>query len=140
MPVERKVNMKRFLSVLLCIVMVFGLCACAGTPASPAGSESTDAPAGTAEPAEPEEAAETPAVQEETSSSEAEKPEGMIYLYGEWHFFFHCIDQELEAWGKLYEAGVRHLFIEYSPAFAHIFNLEISGDEDTLAQIYSFMD
>ena len=132
--------MKRFLSVLLCIVMVFGLCACAGTPASPAGSESTDAPAGTAEPAEPEEAAETPAVQEETSSSEAEKPEGMIYLYGEWHFFFHCIDQELEAWGKLYEAGVRHLFIEYSPAFAHIFNLEISGDEDTLAQIYSFMD
>ena len=135
--------MKRFLSFILCIVMLFGLCACAGTPVSPAAPEESEAPAETPslpeaeDTAQPFEPAAEPADQE---ADEDQTPEGMIYLYGEHHWEPYCMEQELEAWRKLYENGARHLFIEYSPAWAGIYSLNISGDEETLDLIYSYMN
>ena len=125
--------MKRFLSILLCIVMVFGLCACAGSPFSPlppegdaAAADPTEAPG----PAEPEEAA----------TAETEKPEGMIYLYGEYHGDPYTMWLELEAWGRLYEKGVRHLFIEYSYADAQLMNLwDPSKNENMYEVLYPFI-
>ncbi len=68
--------MKKFLSLLLALLMVLSLAACAGEPANttedpgtPPASENTDTPA--EEPAEPtEEPAEAPAPEEPTDSSE----------------------------------------------------------------------
>lgn len=135
--------MKRFLSFILCIVMLFGLCACAGTPVSPAAPEESEASAETPSLPEAEDTAQTFEPAAEPADKEADEdqtPEGMIYLYGEHHWEPYCMEQELEAWRKLYENGARHLFIEYSPAWAGIYSLNISGDEETLDLIYSYMN
>ena len=135
--------MKRFLSFILCIVMLFGLCACAGTPVSPAAPEESEASAETPSLPEAEDTAQTFEPAAEPADKEADEdqtPEGMIYLYGEHHWEPYCMEQELEAWRKLYENGARHLFIEYSPAWAGIYSINISGDEETLDLIYSYMN
>ena len=131
--------MKRFLSILLCIVMVFGLCACAGGPFSPLPPEGDAAAADPTEAPEPAETPEPATVPEEAAPAETEKPEGMIYLYGEFHYSPNCMEQELEAWGKMYENGARHLFMEYSPAWTRLDSLFISGDYDTIDEIESFI-
>ena len=135
--------MKRFLSLILCIVMLFVLCACAGTPVSPATQEEGEASAEMPSLPEAEDTAQTFEPTAEPADKEADEdqtPEGMIYLYGEHHWEPYCMEQELEAWEKLYENGARHLFIEFSPAWAVIYSLNISGDEETIDLIYGYMN
>ena len=58
-------------------------------------------------------------------------PAGLIYLYGENHYPPVCMEKELSAWRELYDNGARHLFIEYSYAYAQRLNawMQANGDE-----------
>ena len=59
-------------------------------------------------------------------------PENLICLYGENHFHPVCMEKELSAWEELYESGARHLFIEYSYAYAQRLNAWMQADGDKL--------
>ena len=59
-------------------------------------------------------------------------PAGLIYLYGENHYHPVCMEKELSAWRELYDNGARHLFIEYSYAYAQRLNAWMQADGDEL--------
>ena len=59
-------------------------------------------------------------------------PRDLIYLYGENHYHPVCMEKELSAWKDLYDSGARHLFIEYSYAYAQRLNAWMQADGDEL--------
>ena len=60
-----------------------------------------------------------------------------IYLCAELHSEQNCLDKELQRWGKFYEKGARHLFIEDSYSGAQLLNIWMHEDnDDILKQIW----
>lgn len=95
-------------NVLLFLMLAVLLPACGG-PASPPPAVPADSPA----------AVETGAP-------------GKIYLCGEEHTNAKILEKELELWRGCYEAGMRHLFIEFGYCTGELLNLWMQAEDDTI--------
>ena len=92
------INIRKWTSLLLCMVLLPGLFVCGYSESAPENAD----------------------------------PGELIYLYGENHYHAVCMEKELSAWKDLYDSGARHLFIEYSYAYAQRLNTWMQADGDEL--------
>lgn len=104
----KSTQIKRWLGLVLALVMALGLMACGGGSGGEVGGD--------------------------TGDTAVEPPKGEILFYGEYHNSESCTMQELKYWQDCYAKGMRHLFLEMGEGTAQLLNMWMAAEDDTLVQ------